>query len=90
MVDAYAKGAEEPMDVYERYLPALEKEYAFWTTEHRNEAGKPPIGTLEIRPASKCTVPIWNGRRTPGEHPCSSSTFVLHAKAVGTSLQVAQ
>ena len=25
MVDAYAKGAEEPMDVYERYLPALEK-----------------------------------------------------------------
>jgi alpha,alpha-trehalase len=40
MVDAYAKGAEEPMDVYERYLPALEKEYTFWSTEHRNEDGK--------------------------------------------------
>ena len=40
MVDAYAKGAEEPMDVYERYLPALEKEYAFWSTAHRNEEGK--------------------------------------------------
>ena len=40
MVDAYAKGAEEPMDVYERYLPALEKEYTFWSTAHRNEDGK--------------------------------------------------
>jgi len=40
MVDAYAKGAQEPMDVYERYLPALEKEYAFWSAEHRNEDGK--------------------------------------------------
>lgn len=40
MVDAYAKSAEEPMDVYDRYLPALEKEYAFWSTEHRNEDGK--------------------------------------------------
>lgn len=40
MVDAYAKSAEEPMEIYERYLPALEKEYLFWSAEKRNEEGK--------------------------------------------------
>lgn len=40
MVDTYAKGAEEPMEVYERYLPALEKEYDFWMKPQRNTDGK--------------------------------------------------
>ena len=86
MVDAYAKGAEEPMDVYERYLPALEKEYAFWSAEHRNEEGKTTYWDAGNSPRIEMYRTDLEWEAHAKSTLCSSSTFVLLAKAVGTSL----
>lgn len=39
MVHTYAQAADEPIDIYEKYIPALEAEYSFWASEIRNKDG---------------------------------------------------